>query len=114
MATDDSTFLKIRDAATAIDEKVNLVGVIIEFGFPRKPTALMKTFNQEPYAIFRFCHREQDKDLIAGLRDWFVGLKFEEVRKYKERLSLKGSRIPGAYILNLQKQSNFLHSHSPF
>lgn len=63
----------------------------------------MKTFNQEPYAIFSkkfssfalykgnrnrnfnpyqhslgFCHREQDKDLIAGLRDWFVGLKFEE------------------------------------
>ena len=33
---DDYKFMEIRDAIVAINMKVNLIGVIIEFGFPRR------------------------------------------------------------------------------
>ncbi|KAJ7970263.1 Protection of telomeres protein [Quillaja saponaria] len=35
-ATDDYKFLPIRDAITSINQKVNLIGVILEFGFPKR------------------------------------------------------------------------------
>jgi len=34
--SDDYKFLQIRDAIAAINQKVNLIGVIIEFGVPKK------------------------------------------------------------------------------
>lgn len=36
MERDDYVFMKIRDATTAINQKVNLIGVVVEFGFPKK------------------------------------------------------------------------------
>lgn len=32
---DDYKFLKLRDAVTCLNQRVNLIGVIIEFGFPK-------------------------------------------------------------------------------
>lgn len=32
---DDYKFLKIKDAISAINQKVNLIGVVIELGFPK-------------------------------------------------------------------------------
>ncbi|XP_038894977.1 protection of telomeres protein 1b isoform X1 [Benincasa hispida] len=35
-SSDDYKFMEIRDAIASINQKVNLIGVIIEFGFPRR------------------------------------------------------------------------------
>ena len=34
--SDDYKFLKITDAITSINQKVNLIGVIVEIGFPKQ------------------------------------------------------------------------------
>ncbi|KAL0535540.1 hypothetical protein IC582_029874 [Cucumis melo] len=34
--SDDYRFMEIRDAIASINQKVNIIGVIIEFGFPRR------------------------------------------------------------------------------
>ena len=36
MVDDDYKFLQIRDAITSINQKVNLIGVIFEIGFPKR------------------------------------------------------------------------------
>ncbi|KAJ4848372.1 hypothetical protein Tsubulata_020439 [Turnera subulata] len=36
MERDDYKFLKIRDAVSSINQKVNLIGVVVEFGLPKK------------------------------------------------------------------------------
>lgn len=65
---DDYKFLKIKDAISAINQKVNLIGVVIELGFPKTTrgtgTATFFFFTKSPYSVF--LHLIKKKLILSG------------------------------------------------
>ena len=79
MVDDDYKFLQIRDAITSINQKVNLIGVIFEIGFPKqtKGTGLSLSLSLSFICISFLCYSiclNENGNLLLGNDETKAGL----------------------------------------